>query len=625
MPINRICTEPLTFIYKTVSMREKQNYLAIIVLVICFFGCSIKAQTTINKNDYDWNLIVDGKPFEIKGVTFGYDNDVENYQTYFKDLKIIGVNTIRLWATNENTGKLLDVAHSYGIKVMIGIWMRHGRPGMEDDDSFNYLEDKEGMEAMYNNAIETVEKYKNHPAVLTWGIGNEVYLNIASDDEKEAYSKLLERICSKIKKLDTNHPITSVEAWTFGLEWWQKFVPSIDIYGLNSYGPGAGFLASELEKRGIDKPYIITEFGVTGEWDIKEQQNGITVEPTDKQKYDAIVTGYHDWIKNKPSCLGVYVFHYASNNNFISPWLLTHYNGMYRPEYWAIREAYTGRKPINNIPEIKIFQLPDSKIKSETWVPVTLKVLDVEKENLEISFYYNQRTGSRKRRNQINALNYRGNLNDGYEIQLPKENGAIKVYINVKDTFNNLGIASTTIFVLDENAKSKKYLVAKTKLPFYIYKDGDDIPYIPTGYMGNYKSISVDLNNTEHVYSGKSSIKISYKADDNWYGVGFVDPPNDWGEKLGGYEINGAKEFSFWAKASKKNVIATIGFGLIGKDKPYPDTAKKSIEIKLNTKWKKYTIKVKKLDLSCIRSGLVIFSQSYGTPQDIYLDDVVFE
>jgi len=298
---------------------------------------------------------------------------------------------------------------------------------------------------------------------------------------------------------------------------------------------------------------------------------------------------------------------------------------MFRPQYWAIREAYTGQKPIDNIPEIKTFQLPDTQIKSETWVPITLEVFDVEKENLNISFYYNQRTGSRKRRDQINKLNFRGNLTSGFEIQLPKEIGAIKVYVNVTDTFNNIGIASASIIVSDEKAKNKKYLVAKTELPFYVYKDGDDLPYGPTGYMGNYKSISVDLNNKEDVHSGKSSLKISYNADHDWYGVAFVDPPNDWGDHLGGYEIDGAKEFSFWAKASKKNVVATIGFGLIGKDKPFPDTSKKSIEVKLSAKWKKYTIDVQKLDLSCIRSGLVLFSNAYGSPQNIYMDDVVFE
>lgn len=594
-------------------------------LSVFIFNFSFNAQTSIKKIDDNWTLMVEGTPFEVKGVTFGHDQDVDNYDTYFKDLKSLGVNTIRLWATNEHTDKLLDVADTYGIKVMVGIWMRHGRPGMEDDDSFNYLEDNEGMEAMYTNAIQTVDKYKDHPAVLTWGIGNEVYLNMATDAEKEAYSKLLERICSRIKKLDPGHPITSVEAWTIGLEWWEKFVPSIDIYGLNSYGPGAGMLASELEKRGIDKPYIITEFGVTGEWDIKETKNDIEVEPSDTEKYDAIVNGYTNWIRSKPACLGVYVFHYASNSQFISPWFFTHYKGMYRPQYWAIRKAYTGLEPTNNIPAIKTLELPDAKLQSGTWVPVSLEVSDAEEERLDISFAYNQRTGSRKRRDQINTLNYRGNTTDGYEIQLPKENGPIKVYVTVKDSYNNVGIASTSIIVIDEDAKNKKYLVAKTTLPFYVYKDADDMPYIPSAYMGNHGAMDVDTNNEVDVHSGETSIKLSRKDDHNWYGVGFVDPPNDCGENPGGYDISGAEKFSFWAEASKNKLTATIGFGLIGKNKPFPDTSKKSIKIQLTTKWKKYSIKTKKLDLSCIRSGLVVFSQSFGWPQDIYLDDIVFE
>ena len=104
-----------------------------------------------------------------------------------------------------------------------------------------------------------------------------------------------------------------------------------------------------------------------------------------------------------------------------------------------------------------------------------------------------------------------------------------------------------------------------------------------------------------------------------------MNPANDWGEILGGYDISGAKKFTFWAKASKKNLVATIGFGLIGKDKPFPDTAKKSIKIKLTTKWKKYSINTKRLDLSCIRSGFTIFSSSYGSAQTIFIDDVAFE
>ncbi|MBT8220450.1 MAG: hypothetical protein KJP00_11520 [Bacteroidia bacterium] len=585
----------------------------------------INAQTTVRKTDGKWTLLVDEQPYEIKGATFGYAHDVNNYDQYFEDLEFLGVNTIRTWASDENTETLLDAANKYDIKVMVGIWMRHGRPGMEDDDSFDYLKDKAGMEVMYANAINTVEQYKDHPALLTWGIGNEVYLNTATDEEKKAYSELLESICKQIKSIDPNHPITSIEAWTFGLDWWQKYVPSIDIYGLNSYGPGAGYLSGELEKKGIDKPYIITEFGVMGEWDIQEENNGIKKEPTDRQKYDAIATGFHEWISNKPSSLGGFVFHYGNGDDFVASWLFTHFKGLYRPQYWAIREAFTGNKPINNVPAINRFELPNTKTKSNTWVPISLDVSDVENEVLEFKFFYNQRTGSRKRRNQILPLTHRGNILDGFEIQLPKEDGPIKVYAAAKDTYSNVGIASTSMVVSDAKAKARKYLVPKASLPFYVYADNINLPYIPSGYMGNYEAIEVDLNNTEEVYFGKTAIKISYKARDNWYGVGFVDPANDWGDILGGYDLSGANTFSFWAKSNDSNVIAKIGFGLIGSDKPFPDTAKESIEIKLTKKWKKYIIKTKKLDLSCIRSGLVITSIAYGFPHDIYIDEVVFQ
>ncbi|MFY0654705.1 MAG: hypothetical protein JXQ96_21910 [Cyclobacteriaceae bacterium] len=605
---------------------KKFQFQLLLTLLACFtISISINAQSSLKSIDGRWVLMESGRAFKIKGVTFGYDNDVNNFGQHLKHLRSIGVNTIRTWAVGENTRTLLDSAHSYGIKVMLGIWMRHGRPGMEADDSFNYLDNNSGMEQMYNDALQAVKKFKDHPAVLTWAVGNEVYLNMDTDEEKKAYSLLLNKICSGIKKLDPYHPITSVEAWTFGLDWWQELVPSIDIYGINCYGAGANLLPEEFEKRGIEKPYIITEFGVTGEWDSPVDKNDMVIEPTDQQKYDVIANGYHEWIDNKSMCLGVYFFHYSDGDQHIAPWLFSHYKGMIRPQYWAIREAYTGKAPINNTPIIETFILPEGETPSDSWVPVKLEISDLENERLTVSFNYNQRTGSRKRRDQIVPLSHRGNINDGFEILIPKEHGAIKVYVDAVDTYNNVGIASTSILVIDEVAKERKFLVAKAGLPFYVYEDGSNMPYIPSGHMGNIEAIEVDLKNTDNVYRGTASLSISYSATDNWYGVGFVDPPNDWGDQLGGFDLSGAKKFSFWAKADDNNVKAKIGFGLIDADKPFPDTAKKSIDIVLTTKWKQYSINTKKTDLSCIRSGLVIFSSSTGFRHKIYLDDVLFE
>lgn len=582
------------------------------------------SQVTIEKSDNTWKLLVDKEPFDIKGVTFGYDDDPANFMTYFKDLKSIGVNTIRTWGTGPNTSLLLEAAERHNIKVLLGIWMRHGRPGMEADDSFDYLKDIDGMEVMYNTAIDVVRRFKGHPAVLAWGIGNEVYLNTETDEEKVVYSKFLERVCKDIKSMDKEHPILSVEAWTFGLDWWEQYVPSLDIYGLNVYGAGADLLQEELDKRQIDKPYVITEFGVTGEWDIKTKKFGVTKEPSDAEKYNVIVEGYNNWVVPKPSCLGVYMFHYGDGNHFAAPWLLTHVKGFKRPQYWAIREAYTGKKPEKPLVNIKL-RLSEGTFDSGTWVPVELTA-DVSINRIEeIDFYYNHRAGSRRRRDAINNLNSRGDLENGFEIELPKVDGGIKIYAYAQDSKANLAISADAINVKDEEARNRPFLVPKVDLPFYVYKDGNDIPYVPSAYMGNYEAMVVDVNHSDKVRSGNTALKISYTSSKDWYGFGLVDPANDWGDILGGYDITGAKTFSFWAKGSYDGLKAQIGFGLIKKDKPFPDSAQILEDIELTTQWKEYRIRVKREDLSCIRSGLVLFAAANGFSHDIYIDEVKFE
>jgi hypothetical protein len=584
-----------------------------------------QAQTTVEKQGEEWVLLVDGSPFEIKGVTFGYDQEESQYDRYFQDLTFLGVNTIRTWGTDAHTGALLDAAHRHGFKVMLGIWMRHGRPGMEADDSFDYLRDKEGKQAMFDNAIETVNAYKDHPAILTWGIGNEVYLNMATDPEKIAYSKLLEKICKKVKKIDPHHPITSVEAWTFGADWWPKYVPSLDIYGINTYGVGANFISAELAKKGVDKPYVITEFGVRGEWEIEEDRHGVKPEPSDAEKYETIVKGYQEWIQPKPNCLGVYVFHYATDDHFGAVWLLTHFRGLKRPQYWAIREAYTGQPPVNQVPVIHALQLAEEEQESGAWIPVQVEVSDPEQEEVILEFYYNQRTGSRRRRDQLTPLKARGSLAQGLEVQLPSVDGGIKVYVTAADASQNIGIASTSISVRDEAAARRKYLVPQPELPFYVYRDGEEQPYVASAFMGNQQALSVEVQQQAEVYAGKAALKITYTQDSDWYGVGLVDPANDWGSILGGYDLSGAKSFTFWAKASQPNVTATIGFGLIGGDQPFPDTDKKALEVELQTSWKKYVISTHLLDLSCIRSGLTVFSSGKGSGHEIFIDEVRFE
>jgi len=596
-----------------------------LLLLLCLFS-GIQAKTIVRKENGNWQLYVNDKPFSVKGVTFGGDADKATIGKKLKDLQFLGVNTIRIWGTNESTQILLDSAQAYGINVMVGIWMRHGRPGMEADDSFDYLNDTQGMDDMYNNAIATVKRYKNHPAVLFFGIGNEVFLNIATDKEKLAYSKFLEKVCSEIKQLDPDHPICSVDAWTFGFKWWSEYCPSVDIYGLNVYGGGVKAIPGEFEKAGIDKPYVFTEYGVSGEWDAQPDKNGMKVEPGDQQKYDAIATGYRDWISPQKSCLGVYVFHYEQNENFGSVWLLMYYGENYRPAYWATREAYTGKAPVNNIPKISGFSIADSLKPTGAWVKVNIQVSDVENDPMEITFHYNQRTGSRARRDQINQLQSRGNLTDGFEILLPQENGLIKVYAFAKDYHHNIGIASTSFIIKNKGGSSSFIPGARTTLPFYVYKDGKDLPYIPSAWMGDAAFMKVDGENTNFVKEGKAALRISFGNGSGWWGLGFVDPVNDWGDRAGGYNLTGAKTFSFWAKSSAEDVEVKVGYGMFDNNKEFYDTDKRSQSFTLSTEWKKYVIVIpKNTDLRCIKAGLTIYANGIGKPYSIYFDEIKFE
>ena len=62
----------------------------------CFLVNTISAQTSIKKENDAWVLLVDENPFEVKGVTFGYENDVANYDKHFKDLNLDTHDTNKL-------------------------------------------------------------------------------------------------------------------------------------------------------------------------------------------------------------------------------------------------------------------------------------------------------------------------------------------------------------------------------------------------------------------------------------------------------------------------------------------------------------------------------------------------
>jgi hypothetical protein len=124
------------------------------------------------------SLVVEGKRFEVKGV--GYQpvpigSDVVP-NTYYADSCIIGrdvprirsmhANTVRLWGELPSNEVLLDALYNEGedpIYAIMGFWI---------DPALDYSD--EGVaQGVEDDFRAYVTLFKDHPAVLAWGIGNE--------------------------------------------------------------------------------------------------------------------------------------------------------------------------------------------------------------------------------------------------------------------------------------------------------------------------------------------------------------------------------------------------------------------------------------------------------------------
>ncbi|HEY0054758.1 MAG TPA: glycoside hydrolase family 2 TIM barrel-domain containing protein [Pedobacter sp.] len=114
----------------------------------------------IKKMDNYYQLLRDGKPYFVKGA---------GGHSYVSRLAAYGGNSIRTWNT-KNAQTILDSAQKNGITVMMGLSMALER------HNFDY-NDVEAVKKQLERVKAEVIKYKDHPALLTWGIGNELNLH----------------------------------------------------------------------------------------------------------------------------------------------------------------------------------------------------------------------------------------------------------------------------------------------------------------------------------------------------------------------------------------------------------------------------------------------------------------
>jgi hypothetical protein len=172
-----------------------------------------------------------------------------------------------------------------------------------------------------------------------------------------------------------------------------------------------------------------------------------------------------------------------------------------------------------------------------------------------------------------------------------------------------------------------------SKNAFVIYADRGDQRnhFAPSGWMGDYGDIRIDDSWSQNPASGKTCVRIIYTAKGsqgaNWAGLYWQNPPNNWGDRPGGYDLGSMKRLVFMAHGEKGGEkIAEFKIGGISGEHGDSDSASIG-PVTLTQNWQKYTIDLAGKDLSHIVGGFAWSASRDDNPNGftIYLDDMRFE
>lgn len=603
------------------KIRNRLTGLAM-VLAVAVLSSPLMAQpsnVTVEKTAQGWQLKRDGKPYYVNGAG-GVEASLEL-------LAQCGGNSNRTWGVDdvEATLRHLDEAHANGISVALGIWIEHERHG------FDY-NDEAALQKQIDLTLSHVKRFKDHPAILVWGIGNEM----EGSGANEKIWKHLEKIAQLVKKEDPNHPIMTVVAELGGegekAKAIHEFCPSIDIVGINSYG-GTDSIPSRYRSAGGTKPYIVTEFGPNGPWEVGKNSIGAVEEPTSTQKeakYRQSLTA----LKNDTElCLGSYAFLWGHKQEATATWF-----GLFLPDgrktaaVDALTEMWGGTQDENHCPTInRLYVDGASEIKPGQEVTVKLDANDPDGDDLKVDWLVMaeadkmltggdfQETPEAFTKAIVKADNSEA------VIKMPQADGIYRVYALVGDGKRSAASANVALLVnqeVEDGPQGKK-----SDLPFVVLDEPDtNSGYYPSGWMGNTGAVTMDENCKDSPKSGKHCTKFGYTTGGNWAGVVWQNPPDDWGDKDGGFNLSGAKKLTFWARGENGGEKMKFGFGLLGRDKKFYDTGKKETpEVTLTKDWKQYSLDLDGLNLNRIKSGFYWTLAGQGKPITFYLDRIVFE
>ncbi|MFW6313597.1 MAG: hypothetical protein ACOC2N_06915, partial [Spirochaetota bacterium] len=250
--------------------------------------------TTLSNSTSGWTLTVDNDPFFVKGAV-GHEK--------LARLAELGANAVRLPALDREA---LDEAEAAGLAVLANLRVRPERDGMDYDD-------EAAVAAQHGELMAQVGELKEHPAIFMWCVGNELDHIPGNSDFNPKVWPAVNAIAREIHDIDPDHPtMTAVGMGRFGkIAGVVAACPDLDLTGINAYAD-IDRVDGLLRGHGWEKPYVFTEWGMSGMWQRPKTPWGAAFEETTTVKAQAYRQRYRDAILAHPGrCLGGFAFYWG--------------------------------------------------------------------------------------------------------------------------------------------------------------------------------------------------------------------------------------------------------------------------------------------------------------------------
>jgi hypothetical protein len=425
-------------------------FLLLLIPVVALFFYHLPSKKNIENPTVEvrregngYMLYRHGKPYFIKGVG-GHEQ--------IKKIALYGGNSIRTWHTG-NAEQILDEADKHGLTVTLGLEV--GKEWWGQD--FNYLDFK-AVDNKIAEIKQVVERFKDHPALLMWNIGNEVHL-FGGNQLVVLYT--INRIAKMIHDTDPNHPVMT--AVPLGPNFDKRGImrlmcPDLDVLGVNGFVRLHRLYKDIRSPLGWNKPYVLTEWAAPGPWEMNSTYWGAPIELSSTRKAQYVDKYWQVIEKDTDLYLGGYSFYwghkYERTHTFFS---LFSEDGQETESVQVLKTKWTGEIAGNWAPRIDsviIHSIPSQDnqyLVANTKYQASIFAHDPDKDTL--TYRWELRTEGK---DNFKPEEYRYNMSyllssdstQYIEFYSPKQEGGYRLFAYVYDGHEHIATYNVPFYVL---------------------------------------------------------------------------------------------------------------------------------------------------------------------------------